>query len=205
MSSKIIAVDFDGTLCENRFPDIGEPIMPIINNLLAEQENGSKIILWTCRTEELLKNAIKWCENFGIKFDAICDHTLESKQKYKNHSRKVFAHEYWDDRAVNVKHIIMASKNTGSTKCSKCVTEKYNCINCRDNPIYADVPRISMFSEYVPCCPQGYTDCVNDPGYIKYHYPDWYKDLYGDMTPEEAAKQDCCPENFNRCYDDEDK
>lgn len=30
----VIAVDFDGTLCEHRFPDIGEPHRDVITGLL---------------------------------------------------------------------------------------------------------------------------------------------------------------------------
>ena len=28
---KAIAIDFDGCLCENKYPDIGEPIFPDLN------------------------------------------------------------------------------------------------------------------------------------------------------------------------------
>ena len=46
---KIIAVDFDGTLCQSNYPELGEPIQLVIDKLLLEQLNGAKIILWTCR------------------------------------------------------------------------------------------------------------------------------------------------------------
>ena len=36
---KIIAVDFDGTLCENRWPEIGKPNQEIIDYILGEQKN----------------------------------------------------------------------------------------------------------------------------------------------------------------------
>ena len=39
---------------------------------------------------------------------------------------------------------------------------------------------------YKPLCPRGYDDCVWDPAYIFFNYPDWYKKLYGDLSPEEA-------------------
>ena len=35
----IIAVDFDGTLCENKFPEIGEPNKPIIDYLKKKQND----------------------------------------------------------------------------------------------------------------------------------------------------------------------
>lgn len=102
MDNKIIAVDFDGTLCENKYPEIGEPITPVIEALLNEQKNGTKIILWTCRCDGELNAAVEWCKEHGIVFDAVNDHLPEMKEKFCNNTRKVFANEYWDDRAVNV-------------------------------------------------------------------------------------------------------
>lgn len=98
-------------------------------------------------------------------------------------------------------------------KCDRCVTDKSECVNCRDNPIYKDVPATSKFQYYIPVCPRGYTDCVYDPAYIKYNHEDWYHKLYGDLTPEEAihVKNGCAtraiedPNEKYYCYDDEDK
>lgn len=89
-------------------------------------------------------------------------------------------------------------------KCETCVTNKKECIGCRDNPIYKDVSRVSLFQEYIPTCPQGFIDCVCDPAYIKHISPNWYKELYGDLTPEEASKKHCNKDD-EYCYDDEDK
>lgn len=89
-------------------------------------------------------------------------------------------------------------------RCKKCVTDKELCERCKDNPKYADYPRVSYFKAYIPVCPQGYDDCVCDPAYIQHHYPAWYKELYGDMTLEEAAAKGCNAEDED-CYDDEDK
>jgi hypothetical protein len=62
---------------------------------------------------------------------------------------------------------------------------------------------------YRPTCKFGWDDCIYDPAYIYSTYPDWYKSLYGDMTPEEAAskfKKSCCFNCTNGdLYDDEDK
>ena len=97
---KIIAVDFDGTLCENKYPEIGEPIQEVIDELLSEEKNGAKIILWTCRCDEYLEKAVEWCKRRGINFDAINEHLPEMKELFGNDTRKIFADEYWDDRAV---------------------------------------------------------------------------------------------------------
>lgn len=94
--------------------------------------------------------------------------------------------------------------------CDICVADKSKCNDCIDNPKYRDYPKRSMFMGYVPLCPRGHQDCINDPAYIKYHYPKWYKELYGDKTPEEALEE-CLmaveedPEGKFCCYDDEDK
>ena len=56
--------------------------------------------------------------------------------------------------------------------------------------------------DYKPTCPYGYTDCISDPEYIKFHHPAWYAKLLeykdGDMTS-------CCDCKNGDSYDDEDK
>ncbi len=102
-------------------------------------------------------------------------------------------------------------------KCDKCVSDKSWCSKCNDHPevqkILASLPKQSCYMYYKPVCPRGYVDCVWDPGYIWYHYPDWYKELYGDLKPEIAIMQKggCLdkvaadPNEEDYCYDDEDK
>ena len=94
--------------------------------------------------------------------------------------------------------------------CDTCITDKSKCIDCMHNPIY---PKKSFYAEYIPVCPRGYVNCVNDPAYIKCHHKEWYKELYGDITPEEAIKiKNGCldkikedPDEEYYCYDNEDK
>lgn len=100
---KIIAVDFDGCLCENKWPEIGKPNEAIIRQLLAEREWGAKLILWTCREGKMLAEAVEWCKGFGLEFDAINENLPEMNAMYGNDSRKIGADEYWDDKAVTVK------------------------------------------------------------------------------------------------------
>lgn len=97
---KIIAVDFDGTLCDNRYPGIGEPRQDIIDHLLIEQTAGARIILWTCRDGERLDDAVRWCADHGIRFDAVNESLPESIANWDSNPRKICATEYWDDRAV---------------------------------------------------------------------------------------------------------
>ena len=98
MYSKIIATDFDGTLCENKWPDIGEPNTELIRYLKRENEQGSKIILWTCREGDRLESAVKWCEEQGIKLAAINANVKEAIDFFGSDSRKIFANEYIDDK-----------------------------------------------------------------------------------------------------------
>ena len=99
---KIIAIDFDGTLCEIMYPFIGEPKMDIINRAIEEQKNGAKLILWTCRHDILLMDAIDWCARHGLIFDAVNENIPEVIATWGRTGRKVTADEYWDDKAVRI-------------------------------------------------------------------------------------------------------
>ena len=103
----IIAVDFDGTLCENMWPEIGPANWRIIFALMRRQAEGDKIILWTCREGELLDEAVSWCINHRLHLDAVNANLPEMIQKYGSDCRKVYADEYWDDKSV----IVCAGKN----------------------------------------------------------------------------------------------
>lgn len=46
---KAIAIDFDGCLCTNEYPNIGKPILHIIDEAKKQQAKGAGLILWTCR------------------------------------------------------------------------------------------------------------------------------------------------------------
>lgn len=100
---KIIAVDFDGTLCESAWPEIGAPKRNWIDRAIAERKRGSKLILWTCREGEKLDKAVEWCKQFGLEFDAVNENLQEQNELYGNDSRKIGADEYWDDKAVTAK------------------------------------------------------------------------------------------------------
>lgn len=100
MNSKIIAVDFDGTLCENNWPEIGEPKFGTIAYLLKEKKQGAKLILWTCRIGEMLEKAVAWCADHSLEFDAINENLTEIIEAFGSDTRKIFANEYLDDRNV---------------------------------------------------------------------------------------------------------
>jgi len=102
---RIIAVDFDGCLVTDKFPDIGEAIPETISRLRAEKENGAKLILWTCRVNERLTAAVEWCIRNGLCFDAVNENLPEIIEAFGGDTRKIYATEYWDDRAVRMPEV----------------------------------------------------------------------------------------------------
>lgn len=98
---KIIALDYDGTLALNSYPQAGDPNWPVINKALAEQAAGAKLILWTCREGDELAIALDACASWGLHIAAVNDNLPEMQRFFGNNPRKIFGNEYWDDRAVN--------------------------------------------------------------------------------------------------------
>lgn len=96
----IIAVDFDGTLVEDAFPKIGAPKEDVWADMINAQKAGAKIILWTSRDHENLKEAVEFCAARGFHFDAINQNLDETQLLFDNDTRKIYANEYWDDKAV---------------------------------------------------------------------------------------------------------
>lgn len=96
---KIIAIDFDGTLCEDAWTEIGAAHEGVIAFAKYERQNGAALILWTCRCGELLDAAVAWCRARGLEFDAVNENLPERVALYGTESRKVSADEYWEDKA----------------------------------------------------------------------------------------------------------
>lgn len=97
---KIIALDFDGTIVENKYPDIGAPIMKNINKVKEEIAKGARVILWTSRVGTYLQAAVNFCDKYGIHLEAINKNLPDMIELFGSDCRKIFANEYWDDRAV---------------------------------------------------------------------------------------------------------
>ena len=96
---RVWAVDFDGTLCDNRWPQIGDPHSAMIQILKLAQASGVQLILWTCREDGLLKEAVDWCTAQGLTFAAINDNPPDRVAEYGHNPRKIGADLYIDDRA----------------------------------------------------------------------------------------------------------
>jgi hypothetical protein len=96
----IIAVDFDGIIVEDKFPEIGEPDMLVVECLKLLQQKGHKLILWTSRVDAKLAEAIDTCNWLGLKFDAINDGEPENLAQYGTNPRKIYADIYIDDHSI---------------------------------------------------------------------------------------------------------
>ncbi len=98
---KIIAVDFDGTLCKDAYPNIGEPLPYSLYYIKKLAAAGNVLILHTCRGGALLDAAVAWCKERGITFDYINENIPENIRRYGGDTRKIYADIYVDANAVN--------------------------------------------------------------------------------------------------------
>ena len=106
----IIAVDFDGTLCQTNFPKILKQTKKqkkLLNNLKKLKKKGHKLILWTCRGDNkkfpALTEAIIWCKRKGLTFNSI-NKNIKGQKKISGYSPKIIADIYIDDKCINIKN-----------------------------------------------------------------------------------------------------
>ena len=102
----IIAVDFDGVLCENEFPKIGAPVYNAISYVRQLMDMGHEVILWTSRNGKELSDAVEWCNDRGLHFVAVNEpapsNRSEYADKYPTESRKIYANIYVDDHNLGI-------------------------------------------------------------------------------------------------------
>src|SRR5665213_833230 len=112
---EIACVDFDGTLCSNGFPLIGLPNTVLIDKLKEFISTGGKWILWTCRTGYELEQAIEFCNEQGIKPDAVNEYVPDIKNSAfgRNKSVKAYCDLYVDDKNVAIDGFIEMDFSTG--------------------------------------------------------------------------------------------
>lgn len=97
----IIAVDFDGTIVENKYPEIGKERLFATDTLKMLIKERHQLVLWSCREGKLLDDAINWCKDRGVEFWAINrDYPEEDITKNRHFSRKIKADLFIDDRQV---------------------------------------------------------------------------------------------------------
>ena len=96
----VIAIDFDGCLCKDSYPEVGTPNWDVINEAKRLQKSGACLILWTCRQGKPLEAAVETCRSWGLEFDAVNENPQFMIELFGNDCRKVGADEYWDDKSV---------------------------------------------------------------------------------------------------------
>lgn len=97
----VIAVDFDGTIVEHRYPKIGSEVPFATDTLKALINDGHQLILWSVREGELLQEAVEWCRKRGVEFWAVNkDYPEEQKAYNQVYSRKIKADLFIDDRNI---------------------------------------------------------------------------------------------------------
>ena len=97
----VIAVDFDGTIVEHRYPEIGKELPFATETLRMLIKERHKLILWSVREGRLLEDAVNWCRERGVEFYAINkDFPEENVELNKHFSRKLKADLFIDDRNI---------------------------------------------------------------------------------------------------------
>ena len=95
----IIAVDFDGTIVEHKYPAIGKELPFAIETLKKLQSERHKLILWSVREGKLLDEAVAFCRDRGLEFYAVNrDYSEEEKAPNNHFSRKLKVDLFIDDR-----------------------------------------------------------------------------------------------------------
>lgn len=95
-----IAVDFDGTIVEHKYPEIGKEIMFAFQTLRALQKQNHQLILWTYRSGKELDDAVEYCRRNGVEFYAINSSYPEEEFDEDYDSRKIDADIFIDDRNI---------------------------------------------------------------------------------------------------------
>ncbi len=99
-----IAVDFDGTIVEHKYPEIGKEILFAFETLRALQKQRHQLILWTYRSGKELEEAVEFCRQNGIEFYAVNKSYPEEEFDEDYSSRKIEADLFIDDRNIGGLH-----------------------------------------------------------------------------------------------------
>ena len=94
----IIAIDFDGTIVDHKYPEIGHELPFATATIRKLIEDRHQVILWTVRQGELLQEAIEWCKARGIEFYAVNKNFPEEEVTDSRAFNKINAEIFIDDR-----------------------------------------------------------------------------------------------------------
>ena len=93
----IIAIDFDGTIVEHKYPAIGRIRPFAFETLKALQSKRHQLILWSHRSKDSLEEAVIFCRAHGLEFYAV-NKNFPEEEWNMDESRKILADIYIDDR-----------------------------------------------------------------------------------------------------------
>jgi len=96
-----IAVDFDGTIVEHKYPAIGKELLFAIETLRELQKKNHQLILWTIRSGKELEEAVEFCRQKGVEFYAVNKSYPEEVFDPETSSRKIHADVFIDDRNIS--------------------------------------------------------------------------------------------------------
>lgn len=96
----VIAVDFDGTIVEHKYPAIGRELPFATETLRMLIRDRHKLILWSVREGRLLDEAVEWCRERGVEFYAVNRDYPEESREHDSFSRKLKADLFIDDRNI---------------------------------------------------------------------------------------------------------
>lgn len=96
----IIAIDFDGTIVEHKYPEIGKEIPFATATLKMLLKDRHQLILWTVRKGRLLDEAVEWCRQRGIEFYAVNKNYPEENIAQGGGYCKIDADLFIDDRNI---------------------------------------------------------------------------------------------------------
>ena len=97
IQSQIIGIDFDGTIVEHMYPEIGNPVPGALETMNDLFQQGHKIILWTMRSGDTLQAAVDYLTAAGIELYGV---NMNPDQHWSS-SPKAYCHVYIDDAALN--------------------------------------------------------------------------------------------------------
>lgn len=100
----LYAIDFDGTLVENNWPNIGKTNRDVLKAVQNLEKAGDKWILWTMRSGQPLEEAKEWCRRHDIHPIAVNDNDPRLIEEFGNNPRKVYADWYIDDHNLTMAH-----------------------------------------------------------------------------------------------------
>lgn len=96
-----IAVDFDGTIVENKYPGIGDPIPGAIQTLQAWKARGHTIIINSCRSGVHQAQMEAWLIRNHVAHDYINENDPARTEQYGSDCRKISADIYIDDHNIS--------------------------------------------------------------------------------------------------------